>query len=199
MKQSVQSEREFNLRRRTLVAAGAAITSLILPGTTMAQSHNYGILGQKAPELTLNYWIDQDGNPGSFSVDGSRGKWMLLKCFQDWCPGCHSSGFPALKKFSDAFWDNPKVAIAGIQTVFEGFSSNTLEDVRRLQLKYDLPITMGHDPGDPDGDHRPQTMNKYRTGGTPWIIVADPTGTVVFNDFHVNVDKLIEFVQVQTS
>lgn len=121
----------------------------------------------------------------------------MLKCFQDWCPGCHSSGFPALKKFADAFWDHPDVAIAGIQTVFEGFSTNTRDDVRKLQLQYQLPIVMGHDPGNPDGDHRPSTMKSFRTGGTPWIIVIAPDGRVVFNDFHVNVDRLIEYVGEQ--
>ena len=74
---------------------------------------------------------------------------MFLKCFQNWCPACHSSGFPALKKFSDTFADHPAVSIAAVQTVFEGFRSNTKDAVRDLQLRYDLPVSMGHDPGDP--------------------------------------------------
>ena len=176
-------------------AAGMASVGAILPGIAMAQNHKYGIVGSEAPEIQLDYWIDKEGEPGSFSVAASKGKWVMLKCFQDWCPGCHSSGFPALKKFSDAFWDHPKVAIAGIQTVFEGFQTNTQEDVRKLQLRYELPITMGHDAGDPNGNHRPQVMQKYRTGGTPWIIVIAPDGRVVFNDFHVNADKLISYVR----
>gem|GEM_PF-5157600 len=57
------------------------------------------------------------------------------------------------------------MAIAGIQTVFEGFSSNTQEDVRKNQLRYKLPITMGHDPGDAQTHKRPDTMQKYRSGG----------------------------------
>ncbi|MGI9302281.1 MAG: peroxiredoxin family protein [Gammaproteobacteria bacterium] len=166
----------------------------------MAESkHKYGILGQPAPEISVDYWIDKDGEPTSFGVMENRGKWVLLKCFQDWCPGCHSNGFPTLKKFSDAFWDHPRVAIAGIQTVFEGFSSNTQDDVRKLQLKYELPITMGHDPGDPDTHEPPHTMRMYRTGGTPWLILIAPDGTVVFNDFHAKPDKLIEFVLEQVA
>ena len=181
-----------------MVAAGAAIAGSMLPLPIMAQSDNrYGIVGHAAPKLHLDYWIDKDGQPAGFSMQASRGKWVLLKCFQDWCPGCHSSGFPALKKFADAFWDHPDVAIAGIQTVFEGFRSNTLEDVRKLQLRYELPITMGHDPGDPQGDHRPRTMIDYRTGGTPWLILINPQGVVVFNGFHVHAEKLIEYVGKQ--
>jgi len=122
-----------------------------LTGTGVAQESKYGILGYEAPELDIDYWIDADGKPSSFSIAESKGKWTFIKCFQNWCPGCHSSGFPSLKAFSDEFHDNPKVAIAGIQTVFEGFSTNTQDAVRDLQLEYELPIVMGHDPGDPDG------------------------------------------------
>ena len=187
------------LRRKLTQRAGLSALALsiptLLPSVAMSQSNKrYGIEGQIAPEIKLDYWIDQNGEPGHFSVTESKGKWVFLKCFQDWCPGCHSSGFPTLQKFAGAFWNHPKVAIAGIQTVFEGFSSNTVEDVRKLQLRYELPITMGHDPGVPDGDHRPATMKNYRTGGTPWIILINPDGVVVFNDYHVNTDKLIDYV-----
>ncbi len=187
-------------RRQLCLAAAATLTSIMIPGASEAQNQSrYGITGRQAPEINIDYWIDLEGNPGQFSVTEARGKWVMLKCFQDWCPGCHASGFPTLKAFSDEFWDHPKVAIAGIQTVFEGFSTNTIEDVRKLQLQYELPITMGHDPGDPNGSYRPQTMTQYRTGGTPWIIIIDPSGTVVFNDFHVNVDKLIEYIKLQVA
>jgi len=89
------------------------------------------------------------------------------------------------------------VAIAGIQTVFEGFRSNTVEDVRKLQLRYELPIVMGHDPGDEDTHARPVTMQGYRTGGTPWLILIDPEGVVVYNNFHVKTESLIEYVESQ--
>ncbi len=192
------------LRRTILKSAGVGLAGLsgatLLGSGAHAQSdHRYGIEGQLAPELELDYWIDKDGNPGEFSVEGSRGKWVFLKCFQDWCPGCHSSGFPTLQAFSERFADNPKVAIAGIQTVFEGFSTNTVEDVRKLQLQYELPIPMAHDPGDHETGARPQTMQKYRTGGTPWLILISPEGHVIYNHFHVNQEKLIEFVAEQVA
>ncbi len=193
---------DFSNHRRRFVTHCAALlvgpSMIFKTQSVSAQStHNYGIVGESAPEITLDYWIDKDGEPASFSVLENSGKWVFLKCFQNWCPGCHSSGFPTLKKFSDEFWDHPKVAIAGIQTVFEGYSSNTQDAVRELQLHYELPITMGHDPGDPDTRTHPQTMRKYRTGGTPWLILIAPDGQVVFNDYHVNADKLIEYIQAQ--
>ncbi len=182
---------------RTAATTGVALAAG-LSGTTRAQSTR-GIEGQLAPELTIDYWIDAQGEPGSFSVVDSRGQWVFLKCFQNWCPGCHSSGFPTLKAFADRFHDHPDVAIAAVQTVFEGYSSNTQEAVRELQLRYELPVSMGHDPGDPKTHDSPSTMRSYRTGGTPWLILINPEGTVVYNGFHVDTDKLIDYVADQVS
>ena len=186
--------------RRQVLSMGATIgTGLLLSGipTGGHTQSKRGIQGQTAPDISIDYWIDKNGEKTQYSVADQKGKWVFLKCFQNWCPGCHSSGFPALKKFSDAFADHPDVSIAGIQTVFEGYRSNTQEAVRKLQLRYDLPIPMGHDPGNPNTHERPQTMRKYRTGGTPWIIIIDPNQTVVFNDFHIQVDNLIDFISEQ--
>ena len=182
------SRRQF-LQMFPLSVAGTMVPTLL----THANSERFGIRGQIAPELAAEFWIDRDGESGQFSVLDSRGKWIYLKCFQDWCPGCHAHGFPALKKVADAFDGDDRVAVVGIQTAFEGFSVNTGEKVRKLQLQYDLPITMGHDAGDPEGDYRPHTMRHYRTGGTPWVVIIDPGGKVLFNDYHINADKLIEY------
>lgn len=190
---------DINYSRRALLTTSAGLLIAAgMDGASAQSRRDYGIEGQRAPEIELDYWIDKNGDPTEFSVIKNRGKWVFLKCFQNWCPGCHASGFPTLQQFADAFHDHPRVAIAGIQTVFEGFRSNTKTDVRKLQQRYELPITMGHDPGEQDnplGDHRPQTMKRYRTGGTPWLIVIDPAGTVVFNYFNINVTKLIEHIK----
>ena len=127
--------RDLLIKTAATVAFGTALASK----TAMSQTSGgvrWGIEGHEAPEIELDYWIDANGEPGHFSVLEARGKWVFLKCFQDWCPGCHRSGFPTLQAFSNKFHDHPKVAIAAIQTVFEGHSTNTLEDVRKLQLQY---------------------------------------------------------------
>lgn len=182
-------------------AAGVVIGAGITP-PAQAQTSNgirWGIEGMEAPEIKLDYWIDANGDPAHFSVVESRGKWVFLKCFQDWCPGCHRSGFPTLQAFADRFHNHPEVEIAAIQTVFEGHHTNTVEDVRKLQLQYELPIVMGHDPGDPETDTRPVTMVEYFTGGTPWLILIDPKGTVVYNNYHVDTGELIEYVAEQVA
>ena len=196
--------------RRTLIqGVGALTTAAAIPAlaatdeatpeTPEPELEKYGIRNYYAPEIELDYWIDANGKPTSFSVLEQKGKWVFLKFFQNWCPGCHKSGFPTLKKFSDAFHEHPDVAIAAVQTVFEGFSSNTQAAVRELQLRYELPITMGHDAGTDETQNHPLTMINYRTGGTPWLVLIDPDGAVVFNDFHVNPEGLIQYVQEQVA
>ncbi len=46
----------------------------------------------------------------------------------------------------------------------------------------------GHDPA-----HRryPTVMEDYRTGGTPWFIVIEPSGQVAFNSFELDVDAFL--------
>ena len=38
-------------------------------------------------------------------------------------------------------------------------------------------------------------MKGYKTGGTPWFILIDQNGKVIFNDFHLNADKAIEYLK----
>jgi len=185
------------ISRRTMLKSGLVMLSTAaLPAATplLAMSNRYGIVGKHAPELKVDYWIDAKGNETQFRLADHEGKWVFLKCFQSWCPGCHSHGLPALKQISEALASNPQVVFAGIQTVFEGESINTIDKVREIQLQYDLKIPMGHDPG----DERSFTMIDYRTGGTPWMILISPTRKVVYNGFNINPNKAIEFLKEQT-
>lgn len=185
-------------RRRFVMSVLYGAAAACLPLFALARG-DYGIVGRSAPDLEIDYWIDRNGEPTGFDLAATRGSWVFLKCWQDWCPGCHSHGFPALKRIADAFLDHPHVTVVGIQTTFEGFGTNTRDKVRKIQLQYELPISMGHDAGDPDGDHRPSTMRNYRTGGTPWMILIDPRGVVVFNDFSIDAERLIDFLSQETA
>ena len=189
-------------RRRFLGASAGAVAAMSLAGFGLAtgraaRANEYGILDRPAPELEVDYWLDRNGQPTHYSIGASRGKWIFLECFQNWCPGCHSHGFPTLKKVADAFDGDSRVSVAAVQTVFEGFGHNTREAVRELQLRYDLPIPMGHDPGAPEHEGLPGTMVRYRTGGTPWVIVIEPGGTVAYNNFHIDGDRFIAFLNEQ--
>ncbi len=199
---------QTNFSRRSLIKSGLIGGAAIASGTIaplLKAQNTRGIKGVPAPELSVPYWIDANGKEQQpFSVLVQKGKWVYLKCFQDWCPACHSIGFPNLQKLRAAFPDDSKVVSAVIQTTFEGFSTNTADALRKNQLRYELDLPFGHDAGNSDLPHNdigrvPKTMAAYRTGGTPWVVVIDPNGRVAFNDFHINIEKFIEFMQEVTA
>lgn len=157
--------------------------------------HTYGIEGQKAPELQVPIWLDGEGNKTSpITLREQEGKFKVIYCFQAWCPGCHSRGLPALQKMTEALKDSDKVTFMAIQTVFEGSSSNTFERMKEVQKQYDLKIPFGHDTGNESTRNISSTMMNYKTGGTPWFIFIDQEGTVIFNDYHLNTEKAIEYL-----
>ena len=183
-------------RRRVLTLLGAlGLASVAAPMAERAAEQRFGIVGRTAPEIQASSWIGPDGEPTTFSMAEITGRWVYLKCFQSWCLGCHEHGFPTLARVSEAFAGDERVAFIGLQTVFEGFWTNTADKVRDIQQRYALHMKMGHDAGDPKGDHRPATMRRYRTGGTPWIVLIEPGGRVVHNGYHVDPDRVIAFLE----
>ena len=84
------------------------------------------------------------------------------------------------------------MGFAVVQTVFEGFEENTFERLRENQQRYELDLPFGHDAV---SGRQPSIMEDYRTGGTPWFILINGENEVVFNDFHINADRLIEYMQ----
>jgi len=183
--------------------------SFIFMTTSQAQNDNiknklkmnntknrYGIEGQKAPELSVPIWIDGAGKDMEpITLKDYEGKFKVIYCFQAWCPGCHSVGLPSLQKMVEALKDNDQVEFLAIQTVFEGKSANTLKRVKEIQKEYDLKIPFGHDVGNENTRNISSTMFNYRTGGTPWFILIDQQGTVIFNDYHLNTENTIEYLK----
>ena len=148
----------------------------------------------RAPELRVALWIDAEGQiraPLTLADLGSGYK--IIYCFQHWCQGCHASGFPALVKLVGAL-SGAGFGFAVVQTVFEGAESNTFDRLRETQLHYGLKLPFGHDQ--PVGQY-PTVMQDYRTGGTPWFIVINPAGEIVFSDFQLDADRLIADVKGQ--
>ena len=104
-------------------------------------------------------------------------------------------GFPTLKKLTEAFADNDQVQFLAVQTVFEGYEFNTEEKLRQNQLTYRLEIPMAHAPGNRRTHEVPAIMKDYRSGGTPWTVIIDPAGKIVFNAFHIKVDRAAAMIR----
>ncbi len=98
-------------------------------------------------------------------------------------------GFPTLKQLTATFKGDDRVVFLAVQTVFEGYRTNTRDKLRANQLKYGLAIPMAHAPGNQETHQPPFIMQAYRSGGTPWKVIIDPSGKVVYNDFHIPVDQ----------
>lgn len=179
---------------RILITFLCLVTLLLSLGTAEADNHR-GISGQQAPELDLNNWIDGNGRHiPPVRLSELRGKVIYLYFFQDWCPGCHSRGFPLFKRLYEEFGNDSSVALLAVQTTFEGYYTNTIEKLRKNQLDYGIPVPMAHDAG-VQGERMPRTMSLYRSGGTPWKVIINKQGKVVFNGFHIDPDKAIEAIR----
>lgn len=146
----------------------------------------------KAPELRVDTWIDAKGDQVSRPLrltDLGEG-YKLIYCFQHWCPGCHARGFPTLKYLYDNLKDKG-FNFAVIQTVFEGANINTLDKLRVNQEQYSLKVPFGHDTP-PLGEEYPTFMEDYRSGGTPWFTLIDPSGDVVYADFRMDPEQFLK-------
>jgi len=165
--------------------------------TKMQPQEKYGIAGLEAPELTKDIeWIDSNGDSrDAIQLSDYEGKFKVIYCFQSWCPGCHSRGLPALQKMTTALKDNDNVVFLAIQTVFEGAHTNTKDKLLKTQKQYNLSI-----------QYKPwrSTCSVIIHGARSVIgcfityIVTesvDQKGKVVFNDFHLDETKAIEYLK----
>lgn len=144
---------------------------------------NLGIRGQRAQKWGVEKWLNLPEGKSSLDIEDYKGKVLYLYCFQSWCPGCHRYGFPTLKQVIKDFEGQPDVEFVAIQTVFEGFGTNTFKRAGEVAKQYGLDIPIGHSGqrGAPSA-----FMRRYRTGGTPWTILIDRNGVVRYNDFHID-------------
>lgn len=159
----------------------------------------FGGLHNKAHELRVNDWIDADGKPMDkpLRLSDLGDGYKIIYCFQHWCPGCHSRGFPTLKILHEQLRDQG-VGFAVIQTVFEGSEINTFDKLRVNQEQYGLNIPFGHDLPQ-EGDHYPSFMEDYRSGGTPWFTVIDPSGDVVYADFRIDPTRFLKALNAENA
>jgi hypothetical protein len=152
-----------------------------------------GILGRRAPELTVPYWIDADGKERpALTLKELGPRFRILFFYQHWCPGCHSHGFPNLIEVIQGI-DSKDVAVAVVQTVFEGAHVNTRDKLLVDRERYGLRIPLGYEGLSALGDP-PTTVENYRTGGTPWFVLIDPAGIVVHDGFTVVADDVFALI-----
>ena len=97
-------------------------------------TNEYGIAGYPAPEFRFDRWLQNTGDQPLRLADITEPV-VYLYNFQSWCPGCHSHGFPAMKKIKDHFeaaGRGDQIKFIAVQTVFEGHEANTEGSSRRI-------------------------------------------------------------------
>ena len=155
-----------------------------------------GIIGQKAPPFHDLEWRDKDGKEIKVpTTEELKGNVVILKFLQSWCPGCLNKGLPDLKVLQDNFKTTEKVKIYSAQTTFEGFGINTEKKIKSIRSRYGLTIPMAHDDGKKQKKKKSILMTRYKTRGTPWYVIIDKKGTVIYNDFHLDPKKTIELIE----
>ncbi|MBT3236651.1 MAG: TlpA family protein disulfide reductase [Bdellovibrionales bacterium] len=163
---------------------------------SLALANGAGILGRQAPEFNDLEWKSAKGKKITIpSVAEHKGKVIILKFWQSWCPGCLSRGLPTLKKLQNRFEGDERVKIYSAQTVFEGFGTNDKRKIISIRKRYDLTIPIAHDDGLTHKKKRSVLMTRFRSGGTPWFVIIDTNGKVVFNNFHLNFDKTVLYIE----
>ena len=173
----------FALSILTLALAGA--------GAGIAQDQQRPSPAEPWP--TSIKWFNLERGKERVTLNGDlAGKVVYLYCFQSWCPGCHSSGFPTLQELVQHYNANETglasdadIAFVAIQTVFEGFRTNTLRNAKKVARKFDLSIPFGHDATSGPKGRGSKLMSDYRTRGTPYTIIIDKNRRVRFADFHI--------------
>jgi len=65
----------------------------------------------------------------------------------------------------------------------------------RGQKAPELTLDTWIDAGNSASDRPPQTMLNYRSAGTPWTVIIDREGTIVYNQFHIEVEKAVALIK----
>lgn len=163
-------------------------------GSREGEGAEFGIVGKYAPEFNVGYWWDEDGNKSNYYLSDFRNKVLVIFCWADWCPACKSHGYDEMLAIQDKYLDNPEVELLAVQTVFEGKMQNSKSKVKKVRESYGFKMPMGHDEGDVNSEYRSSILMRYNTAGTPWFIVIDKKGKVIFNYHHLPIDATKEVI-----
>ena len=141
-----------------------------------------------APEWQVSEWIN--GNPGDLAEH--QGKVVLIEFFQLWCPGCKRFSVPLFNRWHELYSERDDVLVLSIHTVFEGHDHQTPERLREFIDLWAIEHPVGVDSYAKEGDEMPVTMKRYRTGGTPHVVIVDKQGRLRFSHFGSFNEEVVE-------
>jgi len=156
---------------------------------------DYPMLGQQAPKWDVGPWHQLPTGKTSLDISDFKGKVLYLYCFQSWCPGCHSRGFPALQEVAKKYADDDDVRFVVFQTVFEDRADkpvNTFENLIKIASKFELTMPFAQSGSRED---KSKLMQAYKTRGTPWTMIIDRQGVIRYGFFHIAAKDAVELIE----
>jgi hypothetical protein len=133
---------------------------------------------QVAPPWQVSRWFN---TRTPLTLEGLRGRVVVLHTFQMLCPGCVSHGLPQASRIHDAFGSD-QVQVVGLHTVFE---HHDVMNARALEVfihEYRLKFPIGVDQAAAQGVI-PLTMQAYELQGTPSVVLFDKQGHIRLSHF----------------
>ena len=122
------------------------------------------------PELSVTRWIN---TADPLTLEGLKGKVVIVVAFQMLCPGCVSHALPQAKRLAEQFSDE-EVQVVGLHTVFEHHAAMGPASLEAFQHEYAWPFPIAIDT--PNGTGLPKTMATYQMRGTPTLLIFDRAG-----------------------
>lgn len=137
-----------------------------------------------APELEVIDWLN---TPRPLSLEGLRGRVVVIEAFQMLCPGCVAHGLPQAVRVAETF-GRDDVAVLGLHTVFEHHEAQGSRAALAAFLhEYRIPFPVGID-APAEGGGLPKTMAAYGLQGTPTLILIDRQGRLRKQRFGLEQD-----------
>lgn len=128
------------------------------------------VVGELLTEPQVASWLNTDR---PITLDGLRGKVVVIVTFQMLCPGCVMHGLPQAMRIRRSFAGDD-VAVLGLHTVFEHHEAMEEVSLRVFVKEYAIAFPIGIDTK--GSTNLPRTMADYGLGGTPSLLVVDRGG-----------------------
>ena len=139
-----------------------------------------------APELAVSQWFN---TKEPLTLEGLRGKVVLLHAFQMLCPGCVAHGTPQAEKAHRMF-KGGDLQVIGLHTVFEHHAAMMPVSLEAYIHEYRLTMPIGVDEAGRAGP-MPVTMERYAMRGTPTAILIGRNGAILHHSFGQEEDMAL--------
>ncbi len=132
-------------------------------------------VGDMAPEIKADYWINMPGSAKSLNPEHMKGRLVLLEFWATWCGPCRDS-IPHLIELKKKYEPKGMLLVA--------LSDEPKSKVGPFVEKYKMPYVVG-------GGAK-ATLQKYGINSFPTAILIGPDGKVVWTGHPAVIDSEIE-------